>query len=167
MNHISAPDQIIEIVSEHQLVKVMLNKLTGQKSLQASAHFRKDDIICKFSAKTTEAHPTYLTIQTGEDRHITLSPEFLQYTNHSCDPNVFFDTSSMELICLREIVPGDELAYFYPSTEWEMDQPFECQCGSDSCLHFIQGAKYLSLQERERYNFSEFITRKMNQDLFT
>lgn len=31
---------------------------------------------------------------------------------------------------LRDIQPGDELSFFYPSTEWEMAQGFECKCGA-------------------------------------
>ena len=166
MNHTPATDQVIEIISDHQFVKVTVNNLTGQKSLRSAAHFQPGDVITPFTAKTTESHPTYLTIQTGEGQHITLSPEFLQFTNHSCDPNVFFDTASMELVCLKNISPLDELTYFYPSTEWEMDQPFDCNCGSDMCLKVIKGARYLTEEVKERYAFSEFIKFKMKQQNF-
>ena len=131
--------------------------------MHASRHFESGDVICEFAARSIEPYPTYLTIQTGEQQHITLSPEFLQFTNHSCDPNVFFDTARMELVCLKNISPGDELAYFYPSTEWEMDQPFDCRCGTDRCLQVIKGARHLESEVRERYQFSEFIAVKMKQ----
>ena len=103
---------------------------------------------------------TYLTVQTGEDKHITLQPEFLQYINHSCYPNVFFDTTAMQLVALKEIQPGDELMFFYPSTEWDMSQPFDCFCGTTQCLHRIQGAAYLSDEEAKRYRLTDFINEK-------
>ena len=52
-------------------------------------------VICSFSAGITQSYATYLTVQTGADRHITLMPEFLQYINHSCGPNVFFNTATI------------------------------------------------------------------------
>ena len=103
---------------------------------------------------------TYLTVQTGEDKHITLQPEFLQYINHSCYPNVFFDTTAMQLVALKEIQPGDELMFFYPSTEWDMSQPFDCFCGTTQCLHRIQGAAYLSDEEAKGYRLTDFINEK-------
>jgi hypothetical protein len=45
-----------------------------------------------------------------------LNPEWLQYINHSCDPNVAFDTAAFKLIALKDVKPGDELCFFYPST---------------------------------------------------
>lgn len=53
-------------------------------------------------------------LQVGETEHIMLSPEWLQYVNHSCTPNVFFDTSTLKLIALKDIKAGEELCFFYP-----------------------------------------------------
>lgn len=36
--------------------------------------------------------------------------------------------------------PGDELTFFYPSTEWAMAQGFDCFCGTPSCRKRIDGA---------------------------
>ncbi|KAM3555798.1 hypothetical protein MY1884_005397 [Beauveria asiatica] len=40
--------------------------------------------------------------------------------------------------------PGDELTFFYPSTEWEMAQPFQCLCGTPTCRGTIDGAKKMT-----------------------
>jgi hypothetical protein len=151
-----------QLVSKHDFVDVMQNILSGQKSLHATVGFNTRDVICLFSAGLILDQPTYLTVQTGEHTHITLQPEFLQYTNHSCEPNVFFDTSTMQLIALTAIQPGDELVYFYPSTEWDMKQPFDCLCGSHKCLHKIKGAAYLSDVVAQQYRLTDFIQRKIN-----
>ncbi|KAF9163976.1 hypothetical protein DFQ27_004370 [Actinomortierella ambigua] len=45
----------------------------------------------------------------------------------------------------------DSLTFFYPSSEWEMDQPFPCWCGDDKCVKQIQGAKFLSKEVLSRY----------------
>jgi hypothetical protein len=54
------------------------------------------------------ALPNYLTVQIGENRHIRLDPEYLKNINHSCDPNVFFDTAAMEVVALQDIAAGQE-----------------------------------------------------------
>lgn len=33
------------------------------------------------------------------------------------------------------------LTFAYFSTEWDMDQPFSCQCGTERCIKTIKGAK--------------------------
>ena len=54
------------------------------------------------------------------------------------------DTQKMEIIALRPIAAGDEISFFYPSTEWTMDRPFPCHCGAASCLGTMDGAAGLS-----------------------
>jgi hypothetical protein len=147
----------LKLISNHIFAKVMLNKSTGQKALHAATSFYPGQVICDFSAGTISASPTYLTVQTGVDKHITLMPEFLQYINHSCAPTVFFDTTRMELICLKAMQPGDEFTFFYPSTEWEMVQPFDCNCGSPECLHIINGASHLPKDTLKKYKLTDFI----------
>lgn len=44
---------------------------------------------------------------------------------------------------------GDELTFFYPSTEWDMAQPFDCHCGSENCLGKVRGASELTREELE------------------
>lgn len=150
-----------QLVSKHGIINIMQNQVTGEKSVFSTAFFDADEQICHFSAEKTLPEPSYLTIQIGEGAHITLLPGFLQFTNHSCSPNVFFDTTSMKLIALVEIQPGDEMVFFYPSTEWEMAQPFSCFCGAVNCLGQIKGAIDLTEETIIRYRFTEFIQEKL------
>jgi len=156
---------VFEVISNHVFANVLLNNSTHQKSLHAAVSFAAGDIISTFGAGITQSFPTYLTVQTAADRHITLVPEYLQYINHSCDPNVFFDTTLMQLICLQPLQPGDELTFFYPSTEWEMAQPFVCNCGSEGCLQLINGASHLSVKTLAKYRLTDFIKSQVKQKL--
>ena len=149
------------MISKHGFADIMQNTATGEKSLHATAFFDAGDVICGFGAQQVLSSPNYLTVQTGDDTHIILDPEFLQYINHSCSPNVFFDTSSMKVIALKEIQPGDEMLFFYPSTEWNMAQPFDCFCGTSQCLHRIQGASWLPDEVAMRYRLTQFIQQKI------
>ena len=112
----------------------------------------------KFSAIDVQEQPDYLTIQIEEKKHIHLSPEFLQYVNHSCSPNVLFNTSTMNFECVSDILQGDQLTFFYPATEWDMSQPFECNCGSTNCLGLIKGASATPLSGLKKYTLSAFIS---------
>lgn len=146
-----------QMLSRHGFADIMQSAVSGEKSLHASAFFDAGETLSDFSAGSVLEHPTYLTVQTGEQKHITLDPKFLQYINHSCNPNVFFDTTLMKLVALREIQPGDEILFFYPSTEWDMSQSFSCFCGNPDCLQQIKGAAHLSNEEISRYRFTDFI----------
>ena len=154
-----------QVISNHIFANVLLNNQTNQKCLIATKKFVPGDVICSFRASLTQPYATYLTVQTGADRHITLSPEFLQYINHSCSPTVFFNTTSMELVCLQPLQPGDEFTFFYPSTEWEMAQPFVCNCSSVACLQLINGASHLSVQTLSKYKLTDFIRQQVRQKL--
>ncbi|HUR65129.1 MAG TPA: hypothetical protein VMZ03_02160, partial [Chitinophagaceae bacterium] len=67
----------------------------------------------------------------------------------------------MELVALKDLQPGDELVFFYPSTEWKMTQSFNCYCGSPKCLGKIRGAAYLSTSLQSQYRFTDFIQQQM------
>ena len=130
---------------------------TGEKSLHSLVEFKPRDTIDKFGSKDCLKQPNYLTVQINDTEHILLDPEFLQYINHSCDPNVFFDTTKMVVACLKKIDVGEAMTFFYPSTEWSMDREFDCLCRSEKCLGKIQGATHLSLNIIENYSLNKYI----------
>ena len=57
------------------------------------------------------------------------------------------------------IKANEVLTFFYPSTEWDMRQPFDCLCKSSKCLGRIRGAKYLPAEMvfGKDYFFNEHI----------
>jgi len=150
-----------QLVFANEMAEVWKDEMSGHHSLFAITGFQPGDIICKFGASAILQTPSYLTVQTGVNEHICLQPLFLQYINHSCSPNIFFDTTAFNVICLREIKAGDELCYFYPATEWDMAQPFQCICGCSNCLGYIGGASYLSIEVLSIYRLSDFIHQQL------
>jgi len=85
------------------------------------------------------------TIQVSENKYLELNSALL-YLNHSCIPSLEVDTTSMEVRVSRsrDLKVGDELNFFYPSTEWKMDKPFACLCESGKeCLGTLNGAAYM------------------------
>ena len=148
-------------ISNHGIAERRQKLSNDQNALFATKAFYPGDIIADFSAGTIAAEPTYLTVQVGVRKHITLDPEFLQYINHSCDPNVFFNTTTMKLVALKEIKTQEEMTFFYPSTEWKMTQTFNCYCGSKYCIGQIKGAAFLSKNSLEKYQLTDFIQQQL------
>ena len=149
------------VISKHGIAEVRQRYANHQNALYALQSFRPGEMIAEFSAGTISAEPTYLTVQIGIDKHITLQPEFLQYINHSCDPNVFFNTTTMQLVALKEVGVEEEMTFFYPSTEWSMTQSFDCYCGSPRCIGKVSGASYLSPELQSQYRFTDFIQQQL------
>lgn len=135
-------------------------KHLDQKLLKSKKEFKKGDILISFSTSVRTKEVTYLTVQLFENEHIFLQPEYLQFINHSCDPNSFFDVDSMNLIALKDIKIGEEVTFFYPSTEWKMAQPFDCFCKSENCLGRIEGASKIQTEILKKYQLSSYISRK-------
>ncbi len=154
------PNQIR--ISHYGFATLYQNNVTSEKSLFAAVAYTQGSAFATFEAAETLAAPNKYTVQVSDEIHIILHPGFLQYMNHSCDPNVFFDTKKMQLSALKNIDAGDELTFFYPSTEYAMASPFNCFCGSVNCLHTIQGASFLSIEIIHNYKFTDFIMQKLN-----
>ncbi|EPE30414.1 SET [Glarea lozoyensis ATCC 20868] len=94
-----------------------------------------------FPPCTPASEATYATVQCGRDAHLNLNSD-LVYINHSCEPSVIFETSTLSILAgPKGLKEGEELTFFYPSTEWEMAQGFDCLCGTGSCKGWIGGAK--------------------------
>ena len=148
------------VLNDYGIAKLVEDP-SGVKALLSNQKIGERQVIAPFYARATLQQPTYLTIQISDGEHILLGPEFLQYTNHSCDPNAFFDTTEMKMVALKEIRPNEEITFFYPSTEWKMDQAFECLCGSPLCLKIIQGAYKLTKEQQLSYKLNNFIIHKI------
>ncbi|KAF9786409.1 hypothetical protein BJ322DRAFT_1210802 [Thelephora terrestris] len=129
------------------------SRLVSLKSFEAK------ETIARISRFTRTPHAAYHTVQCGSalGDNIELHSD-LVYVNHSCEPNVAFDLSSKDtsqwhVRALKQVKAGDPLTFFYPSTEWKMAQPFDCLCGSKTCLGRIEGAFILSAEELSSRGF--------------
>ena len=114
------------------------------------------DLIAQISGHREMGAPNRFTVQVSVSRHIDGLWQ-LTYMNHSCAPNVFLDTTELSVFALRDIAVGEELSFFYPSTEWRMAEPFECLCGTPECIGKIAGAEVLSAETLARYKVNQHI----------
>src|SRR5579871_2095630 len=128
---------------------------TGAR-LITSQPYRRGEVIRPLPCRHIVSEPTYLTIQIGPGQHID-QIDVLGFMNHSCAPSTILDVAAQQVIANRDLAPGDELTFFYPSTEWTMARPFECCCGARECLGWIAGAQELPRERRKDYFFNPHI----------
>ena len=132
------------------------------RSLITKQAYTQGEVICAIPSDNVVNKATRFTVQIGRDEHTDVGK--LAALNHSCDPNVILDTKNMLMVASRDIAKGEELSFFYPSTEWEMDAPFICLCGASSCIHVVAGARFLPLSVLEHHYLNTHI-RDMMIDL--
>lgn len=108
----------------------------------------------------------YSSVQASRDLHIELNCD-LVYINHSCRPTLVFDMQRWEVRVADDLEgglkEGDELTFFYPSTEWHMAQPFDCLCGTPECKGRITGAKDMEASLLRQYWLGEHIAELLEE----
>jgi hypothetical protein len=144
------------MVSMETLVVKTENKF---RSLITKQAYEKGEVICEIPKEKVVNKPDRFTVQIGRTEHTNVGK--LAALNHSCDPNVILDTTNLQMIARRDIEKGEELSFFYPSTEWEMDAPFICLCGSTNCIHVVAGARFLPLSTLEYHFLNKHIREEM------
>ncbi|MFJ9785647.1 SET domain-containing protein-lysine N-methyltransferase [Amycolatopsis sp. NPDC101161] len=103
------------------------------------------------------ATPTRYTVQLDADRHIDMpagSPHeevldryYWRFMNHACEPTAVIRDRSV--LSLRPIPAWSQITFHYASTEYDMAEPFACECGSGRCDGAVQGFRYLARERRE------------------
>ncbi|KAL4981556.1 hypothetical protein BDW68DRAFT_183372 [Aspergillus falconensis] len=143
----------------HRSPLVFGSSAISEISLPAGALFTK-------ITAATPSSKAYTSVQVSRDAHIELNSD-LVYCNHSCDPTLNFDMGKMEVRVVddRPLKKGDPLTFFYPSSEWEMDQPFQCTCGAgEKCKGFIKGAKGMGRKALKGYWLNEHIEELVREE---
>ncbi|KEG07832.1 hypothetical protein DQ04_08701000 [Trypanosoma grayi] len=97
--------------------------------------------------------PTMYTICVGEGKHL-LFGDAAECIAHHCDPNVQVvvheDEEALEFVTLRNVAAGEMVTFNYCTTEWTMNTPFVCLCGSPHCTHTIRGFVHLNEVDQQR-----------------
>ncbi|KAH0544596.1 hypothetical protein FGG08_001245 [Glutinoglossum americanum] len=108
----------------------------------------------------TLAPKAYSSVQISRNEHIELNSDLI-YCNHSCEPSLEFDMTKFEVRVgrNRNLKVGDALTFFYPSSEFQMAQSFQCECGAGDgiCKGWISGASQMGRQAMEGYWLNEHI----------
>ncbi|GAN02037.1 conserved hypothetical protein [Mucor ambiguus] len=123
--------------------------------LVAERDFNKGETIADLTG-LTPGPKRYSSVQISATEHVELNSDLL-YLNHSCDPSTYLDITKRAIVALKDIKQGEELSFFYPSTEWDMAQAFDCWCGADKCVGKVNGARHTPTKVLEQFTLSEHI----------
>jgi hypothetical protein len=135
----------------------------GGSKLVASQDYVAGEQIVRIQPDVRSQTPNKYSIQVGADDHIDSAGVAL--LNHSCTPTTWLDVDKFRLVALRDITAGDDLTFFYPSTEWEMSDPFVCRCQAEDCIGTIRGAKFLPISVLARLGISDHILELIFREL--
>lgn len=128
---------------------------TGRR-LVATAHIGRGSTVGPLPVERVVRTQQRYSLQIGVDEHADGLGDFV-WLNHSCDPSVFVDTAARTVVAIKDLAPGDELTFFYPSTEWQMAEAFDCHCGSAQCIGRLDGAASLPRDVLGRYRLNPHI----------
>lgn len=112
-----------------------------------------------FAIKGREVRvPTRYSLQVGASLHLDqdcargeldlVQRYFWRYLDHSCDPTTVI--VDREVIALRGIAKGDGVTFDYNTTEYDMAEPFRCNCRGALCVGMVRGARHLTPAQRAR-----------------
>ena len=157
---------MIESVSHLQTLDVVHDADLKGKRVVTTVAVPKGELVAQISGHRDVRVPTRYTVQAGVNLHIDGLKQ-LTFMNHSCAPSVFLNTTDLTITALRDLAVGDEVTFFYPSTEWHMAEPFDCLCGAPTCVGRIAGAQSLSDDVIARYDINAHIRALRVQQVFT
>lgn len=82
---------------------------------------------------------------------------------HSCAPNCGMSGSSI-IVTMRDVAPGEELAYDQAMSDGSPYDEFECHCGAVGCRTKVTGEDWTlpELQLRYRGFFSPYLAARIN-----
>ncbi len=152
----SAPSQFQNRCSQIRRsdpVRVVEDSTLYGARLVANRPFKPGDLILPLMGKTTA--PSYRTIQVGVSTHI--EGPLLAFMNHSCRPSAIVVTGELAVRAWTALKLGEEITFFYPSTEWKMVRPFECLCSAPDCITHVAGSESLSTDLFARYHMNPHI----------
>ena len=144
--------------------KVILEKSNDGLSLVAVRSILPGEVVLHIAGQPT-VNPSRYSVQIDENVHLEGPPEFMgNYINHSCNPSCYIDWPSLSFVALRPINVGEAITFHYCTSEWDMEEKFECRCGAASCLGIIRGAKYLCTEDIEAFlpHLSPFLLHKVS-----
>lgn len=129
---------------------VRLIEYTGERLTPAESDARYPDPPADTPAGTAaERHHTYLfAIDDDVVVDAAVDGNEARFINHSCDPNcdAVIEAGRIWIETIRDIAPGEELAYDYAYILEERHTPaakrrYPCHCGAATCRGTILGKK--------------------------
>ncbi len=130
------------------------------KAVYAAAGFAQGETVIRFSGRRVSADRVPASMHGHADRFVQVTADSFMgpsgrvddLINHSCAPNtgLRFGDDGVVLVALRDIAPGEEIAWDYSTTLSQPAWRMPCACGSVACRGTIGGFETLPV-DRQRW----------------
>ena len=126
---------------------------TGGKSAVAAKPFIPGTLIATYGGVRVE-RPSSHSLQLDKDTHVLAQEENIaQYVNHACEPNAIFipvpQLLVAHLVAIEYVEAGEHVTFNYNTTEYSMQESFNCKCGAPTCDGEIRGYAHLPPQRQK------------------
>lgn len=126
---------------------------TGGKSAVAAKPFIPGTLIATYGGVRVE-RPSSHSLQLDKDTHVLAQEENIaQYVNHACEPNAIFipvpQLLVAHLVAIEYVEAGEHVTFNYNTTEYSMQESFNCKCGAPTCDGNIRGYAHLPPQRQK------------------
>ncbi|MGI4731651.1 MAG: SET domain-containing protein [Janthinobacterium lividum] len=129
------------------------------QSVHAVAGFKEGDVLTRFTGPRVarDRLPARLVgrrdrfVQVSADQYMGPSGAIDDLVNHSCAPNagLRFGDGGVFLLAIRDIAPGEEIAWDYSTTLTDRSWQMVCACGADDCRGVIGAFETLPPERQE------------------
>jgi len=160
--------------------KVAIRKSITGVGLFASFPLRKDEVVLSWSGKIVHLSEVYTMRESERTYILQIDEELFQippwkgynepadFTNHSCNPNCGFKHSPSTLVAMRDIAPGEEIAFDYAMCEsinGLKGNEFNCCCSTNYCRGSFTGNDWRRPELWDRYGdyFSPYLREKIKE----
>lgn len=147
----------VEHIPAEEEGRVAVLRAGGRYALVARERVAAGSRLFAVDGELTDV-PSRYSLQVGAGEHLDLPDGcaheeimdtfFWRFMNHSCEPNALIDGRQVNAV--TDIRPGEEITFHYNATEWEMAEPFDCECGSALCEGRIAGYARTTPEARKR-----------------
>lgn len=86
------------------------------------------------------------------------------FINHSCEPALGYDVQG-NVVTARRIDAGEELTIDYGCFAVNIDEPWECHCGSAKCRKRIRRDDWIQLAADRRFAMPRFLHARIAEHL--
>lgn len=123
----------METVNEEAPAYIWFNGL--ERSLRATRKIHQGETILTLPQATVPMPDKY-SLEIYPGIHIDCSYGKAGAINHSCSPNAH--VRDTRIVAWRCIESGEDITLDYKITEYKLANPFDCNCGSQSCRGRIE-----------------------------
>ena len=136
------------------------------KAVFAAQPIAAGEVICEFLGRRFRADRVPHAMEGGRDRYVQITEgEYLgpsgrvdDLINHSCAPNAGLRFGQrVELVAIRDIDAGEEIAWDYSTTLKESNWHMICRCGAPDCRRVIGNFASLTPERQEWFRAADLV----------